>query len=157
MLLPQSHCCASAPGHGRLPGLVPPRAYSGTPAKGKRCRQTSYAPSERRHGQCRAAADTPSSSSSSTSSRSSSSLPASLADSAASTSGRDAPSSSTDLLTFQEVQQIAAARGLHLSLKTLGPGYRIVCRDGACNSPQRSGVLCCNYASNALLKQCSVT
>jgi hypothetical protein len=48
-----------------------------------------------------------------------------------STSGRAGAGSSGDLLTFQEVQQIAAARGLHLSLKTLGPGYRIVCRDGA--------------------------
>jgi hypothetical protein len=29
------------------------------------------------------------------------------------------------------MQEIAVARGLHLSLKTLGPFYRITCRDGA--------------------------
>lgn len=52
---------------------------------------------------------------------------------APSTSGRQ-DSRQEPLLTFAEVQQIAAARGLHISLKTLGPGYRIVCRDGELNS-----------------------
>lgn len=49
--------------------------------------------------------------------------------SAPSTSGRT-NSGQDSLLTFAEVQQIAAARGLHVSLRTLGPAYRIVCRDG---------------------------
>jgi hypothetical protein len=35
-----------------------------------------------------------------------------------------------DFITFEEVQQLAANRGLHMSLKTLGPGYRVICRDG---------------------------
>eukprot|EP00775_Hariotina_reticulata_P011133 gene11133-11286_t len=35
-----------------------------------------------------------------------------------------------EFITFEEVQQLAANRGLHISLKTLGPGYRIICRDG---------------------------
>lgn len=50
-------------------------------------------------------------------------------ESALSTSGRE-QQQDQHLLTFEEVQQIAAARGLHISLKTLGPAFRIVCRDG---------------------------
>jgi hypothetical protein len=51
-----------------------------------------------------------------------------------STSGRTAAAShaarSSDLATFQEMQEIATARGMTLTLKTLGPFYRITCRDG---------------------------
>lgn len=51
-----------------------------------------------------------------------------------STSGRTAAAShaarSSDLVTFQEMQEIATARGMTLTLKTLGPFYRITCRDG---------------------------
>ncbi|KAK9838153.1 hypothetical protein WJX81_004628 [Elliptochloris bilobata] len=36
-----------------------------------------------------------------------------------------------DMVTFEEVQEIAARRGLALTLKTLGPFYRVVIRDGA--------------------------
>lgn len=36
-----------------------------------------------------------------------------------------------NLVTFSEMQEIAASRGMHLALKTLGPFYRITCRDGA--------------------------
>jgi hypothetical protein len=45
-------------------------------------------------------------------------------------SGGPSSSSSSSPLTFEEVQRIAAARGLHMSLRTLGPLYRITCRDG---------------------------
>lgn len=45
------------------------------------------------------------------------------------------------LLTWPEVQQIAEARGLHISLKNLGPFYRIVCRDGKSYSK-------CNWLHN---------
>jgi uncharacterized membrane protein YgcG len=38
---------------------------------------------------------------------------------------------SRPLLTFEEVQAAAAAKGLALTLKTLGPFYRIVCREAA--------------------------
>lgn len=34
------------------------------------------------------------------------------------------------LPNFAEVAAVAAERGLHLSLKTLGPGFRVVARDG---------------------------
>ncbi|KAF8073148.1 ASPSCR1 [Scenedesmus sp. PABB004] len=40
------------------------------------------------------------------------------------------PQPQQGLVTLEEVQAIAAARGLHLSLKTLGPFYRITLRDG---------------------------
>lgn len=43
--------------------------------------------------------------------------PAGLSEQAAST-----------LVTFEEVQKVASLRGLNISLKTLGPLYRIVCR-----------------------------
>lgn len=55
-----------------------------------------------------------------------------------STSGRphdtavqQAAAAGGNLVTFSEMQEIAAARGMHLALKTLGPFYRITCRDGA--------------------------
>lgn len=62
-------------------------------------------------------------------------VPTSLEPEQPSTSGRSSSSSSdssttTPLVSFQEMQEIAAARGLHLALKTLGPFYRITCRDG---------------------------
>lgn len=54
-----------------------------------------------------------------------------------STSGRlhdtavqQAAAAGGSLVTFSEMQEIAAARGMHLALKTLGPFYRITCRDG---------------------------
>ncbi|KAL4420811.1 hypothetical protein ABPG75_010467 [Micractinium tetrahymenae] len=41
----------------------------------------------------------------------------------------------SDLLTFEEVQTIARERGLEISVKTLGPFYRIVCRDAVERQP----------------------
>ncbi|KAF6257929.1 hypothetical protein COO60DRAFT_1168838 [Scenedesmus sp. NREL 46B-D3] len=134
MLLPTYHFSAAAPDHSRPHVVVALKAGNQQPVSLDRCRRIRSRKEQHSHltlMQCRAAADTPSSSSSS----SSSSLPATLADSAASTSGRSAADSSSGLLTFAEVQQIAAARGLHMSLKTLGPGYRITCRDGGENGP----------------------
>eukprot|EP00879_Flechtneria_rotunda_P018131 GHRR01019013.1.p1 GENE.GHRR01019013.1~~GHRR01019013.1.p1 ORF type:complete len:156 (+),score=27.14 GHRR01019013.1:208-675(+) len=52
-----------------------------------------------------------------------------------STSGRSVNNDAQSLLTFEEIQQIAAARGLHITLKMLGPAYRIVCRDGGTKGP----------------------
>jgi hypothetical protein len=37
----------------------------------------------------------------------------------------------TSLVTFQEAADIAKSRGLSLYLRTLGPVYRVVCRDGS--------------------------
>jgi hypothetical protein len=69
---------------------------------------------------------------------------------AASTSGRHETSqgaSTEQLVSFEEVQEIAAARGLHISLKTLGPFYRITCRDGE----TRCGCHCCAWEHDACL------
>jgi hypothetical protein len=44
---------------------------------------------------------------------------------------QQAAAAGVGLVTFPEMQEIAAARGMHLDLKTLGPFYRITCRDGA--------------------------
>ncbi|KAL0028447.1 hypothetical protein WJX77_007127 [Trebouxia sp. C0004] len=40
-----------------------------------------------------------------------------------------------DLVTFVQLQTIAENRGMHLRLQTLGPVYRIVCRDGDAAGP----------------------
>ena len=42
----------------------------------------------------------------------------------------DGASSSQPFITFGEVAEAATRRGLHLSVKDLGPLYRIVCREG---------------------------
>lgn len=55
------------------------------------------------------------------------------------------------LLTFAEVQQIAAARGLHISLKTLGPGYRIVCRDGEARKHAPTAIVSCTRLSAGII------
>jgi hypothetical protein len=50
------------------------------------------------------------------------------------TTDQELPSSSSSYLTVEEVKAVAAARGLHLDLKNLGPFYRITCRDGTFGS-----------------------
>ncbi len=47
---------------------------------------------------------------------------------AATTPAPGGPSTSS-LITLEEVQQAARRRGIHLSVKELGPFYRVVCRD----------------------------
>lgn len=83
---------------------------------------------------------TSNSSSASTSGVSTSSGMAQTSDLQPSTSGRPFSADTADtstLLTLEELQDIAAARGFNLSLKTLGPFYRITCRDG--KHQQRQG------------------
>ena len=41
-----------------------------------------------------------------------------------------------DIVSLEEVKAIAARRGLHLTVRQLGPAYRIVCRDGKSSSQQ---------------------
>lgn len=57
------------------------------------------------------------------------------------------------LVTFEEVQEIATARGLHLSLKTLGPFYRITCRDGERCIKEGGARSCYPYHTSSSLQQ----
>ncbi|KAL4451281.1 hypothetical protein ABPG77_009353 [Micractinium sp. CCAP 211/92] len=84
------------------------------------CRQTPWQPGRRPRPACRSLVALAASSSSGSSSGSSSARPA-----------------AADLLTFAEVQEIARERGLEISVKTLGPAYRIVCRDTTDRQPDR--------------------